>query len=201
MIKTVLGNHSVISHADDRPRRLVERPACCNQGDGRCKVLRKSSTHFGTTTSPLQMDGYTRKPIDCLFDYHVAQGKSLFQAERRLETVTRRVSEEQSTVARSLAHASGYQKPMPDEKNAFSCRPDQGRDTCRNSASASIVSRRLRYQRRFYLRPKFRQLHRLFGPAYPKSPTPKRVSEGQSTLARSLAHASGYQKPMPATAV
>ena len=119
MIKTVLGNHSVISHADDRPRRLVERPACCNQGDGRCKVLRKSSTHFGTTTSPLQMDGYTRKPIDCLFDYHVAQGKSLFQAERRLETVTRRVSEGQSTLARSLAHA-GYQKPMPDEKNAFS---------------------------------------------------------------------------------
>ena len=139
MIKTVLGNHSVISHADDRPRRLVERPACCNQGDGRCKVLRKSSTHFGTTTSPLQMDGYTRKPIDCLFDYHVAQGKSLFQAERRLETVTRRVSEGQSTLARSLAHA-GYQKPMPDEKNAFSCRPDQGRDTCRNSANASSVA-------------------------------------------------------------
>ena len=40
----------------------------------------------------------------------------------------------------------------------FGCRPDQGRNTCRNSANASIVSKRLRYQRRFYLRPKFRQL-------------------------------------------
>ena len=70
------------------------------------------------------------------------------------------------------------------------CRPDQGRDTCRNSANASIVSQRFRYQRRFYLRPKFRQLQRLLGPAYPKSATPKRVSEGFSL---SLAHASGCQ--------
>ena len=46
----------------------------------------------------------------------------------------------------------------------------------------------------FYLRPKFRQLQRLLGPAYPKSPALKRVSEGQSILARSLADASGYQK-------
>ena len=30
-----------------------------------------------------------------------------------------------------------------------------------------------------------------------KSATSKSVSEGQSTLTRSLAHASGYQKPMP----
>ena len=75
----------------------------------------------------------------------------------------------------------------------FGCRPDQGRDTCRNSANASIVSQRLRYQRHFYLRPKFRQLQRLLGPAYSKSATSKSVSEGQSTLARSLAHASGYQ--------
>ena len=43
-----------------------------------------------------------------------------------------------------------------------------------------IVSQRLRYQRRFYLRPKFRQLRRLLGPAYLKNATPKRVSEGQS---------------------
>ena len=72
----------------------------------------------------------------------------------------------------------------------FGCRPDQGRDTCRNSANASIVSQRLRYQRRFYLRPKFRQLQRLLGPAYTKSASPKRVSEG---FTLSLAHASGYQ--------
>ena len=31
----------------------------------------------------------------------------------------------------------------------------------------------------FYLRPKFRQLQRLLGPAYPKSPALKRVSEGR----------------------
>ena len=36
-----------------------------------------------------------------------------------------------------------------------------------------IVSQRLRYQRRFYLRPKFRQLRRLLGPAYLKSATSK----------------------------
>ena len=47
----------------------------------------------------------------------------------------------------------------------FGCRPDRGRDTCRSSASAPIVSQRLRYRRRFYLRPKFRQLQRLLGPA------------------------------------
>ena len=52
---------------------------------------------------------------------------------------------------------------------AFGCRPDQGRDTCRNSANASIVSLRLHCQKRFYLRPKFRQLQRLLGPAYPKN--------------------------------
>ena len=51
----------------------------------------------------------------------------------------------------------------------FGCRPDQG--PCRNSANASIVSLRLHYQRRFYLRPKFRQLQRLLGPAYSKSAT------------------------------
>ena len=55
----------------------------------------------------------------------------------------------------------------------FGCRPDQGRNTRRNIANASIVSQRLRYQRRFYLRPKFRQLQRLLGPAYPKSATLK----------------------------
>ena len=53
----------------------------------------------------------------------------------------------------------------------FGCRPDRGRDTCRNSANASIVSQRLHYQRRFYLRPKFRQLQRLLGPAYNKIAT------------------------------
>ena len=35
------------------------------------------------------------------------------------------------------------------------------------------MSQRLRYQRRFYLRPKFRRLQRLLGPAYTKSATPK----------------------------
>ena len=62
----------------------------------------------------------------------------------------------------------------------FGCRPDQGRDTCRNSANASIVSQRLHYQRHFYLRPKFRQLQRLLGPAYSKIATSKSVSEGPS---------------------
>ena len=56
---------------------------------------------------------------------------------------------------------------MPEQRNAF------------------IVSQRLHYQRRFYLRPKFRQLQRVLGPAYPKG-----ASEG---FALSLAHASGYQ--------
>ncbi len=51
----------------------------------------------------------------------------------------------------------------------FDCRPDQGRDTCRNSANASNVSLRLHHQPRFCLRPKFRQLLRLLGPAYTKS--------------------------------
>ena len=36
-------------------------------------------------------------------------------------------------------------------------------------------------------------MQRLLGPAYTKNATPKSVSEGQSILARSLAHASGYQ--------
>ena len=53
---------------------------------------------------------------------------------------------------------------MPEQRNAF------------------IVSQRLHYQRRFYLRPKFRQLQRVL---YPKG-----ASEG---FALSLAHASGYQ--------
>ena len=73
----------------------------------------------------------------------------------------------------------------------FGCRPDRGRDARRNSANASIVSQRLHYQRRFYLRPKFRQLQRLLGPAYLKSANPKQVSDGFTV---SLAHASGYQK-------
>ena len=45
----------------------------------------------------------------------------------------------------------------------------------RNSANASIVSQRLHNQRHFYLRPKFRQLQRLLGPAYTKIATPKFV--------------------------
>ena len=74
----------------------------------------------------------------------------------------------------------------------FGCRPDQGRDTCRNSANASIVSQSLRYQSRFYLRPKFRQLQRLLGPAYNffGNPTRERGTGGDSM---SLAYASGYQ--------
>ncbi len=64
----------------------------------------------------------------------------------------------------------------------FGCRPDQGRGTCRNSANASIVSQRLHYQRRFYLRPKFRQMQRLLGPAYPKSETPKLAHLSIETL-------------------
>ena len=55
----------------------------------------------------------------------------------------------------------------------FGCRPDQGRNACRNSANAFIVSQRLHYQRPFYLRPKFRQLQRLLGPACTKSATSK----------------------------
>ena len=46
----------------------------------------------------------------------------------------------------------------------------------------------------FLLASEFRQWQRLLGPAYTESPTSKRVSEGQSILTRSLAHASGYQK-------
>ena len=68
----------------------------------------------------------------------------------------------------------------------FGCRSDRGRDARRNSANASIVSQRLRYQRRFYLRPKFRQLQRLLGPAYPKSETSKSVSEGLTRSRPSL---------------
>ena len=80
------------------------------------------------------------------------QGKALFQAEMPEETVTRYVS--------------------------FGCRPDRGRDTCRNSANASIVSQRLHCQRRFYLRPKFRQLQRLLGPAYPQERNSKMRQRG-----------------------
>ena len=65
----------------------------------------------------------------------------------------------------------------------FGCRPDQGRDACRNSANASIVSQRLHSQRRFYLRPKFRQLQRLLGPAYLKSATPKETNSPSTLIA------------------
>ena len=41
----------------------------------------------------------------------------------------------------------------------------------KKSANASIVAQRFHYQRRFYLRPKFRQLQRLLGSAYTKSAT------------------------------
>ena len=61
----------------------------------------------------------------------------------------------------------------------FGCRPDRERDTCRNSANVSIVSLNLRYQERFYLHPKFRQLQRLLGPAYRKNAASKRMSQGQ----------------------
>ena len=61
------------------------------------------------------------------------QGKALFQAEMPEETVTRCVS-----FGVALFHV------------VFGCRPDRGRDTCRNSANASIVSQRLHCQRRFF---------------------------------------------------
>ena len=49
-----------------------------------------------------------------------------------------------------------------------------------------MVSQRLHYQRRFYLRPKFRQLRRLLGPAYTKSATPKK------TQLQNSRHGGGY---------
>ena len=89
------------------------------------------------------------------------QGKALFQAEMPEETVTRYVS-----FGVALFHV------------VFGCRPDRGRDTCRNSANASIVSQRLHCQRRFYLRPKFRQLQRLLGRAYPQERNSKMRQRG-----------------------
>ena len=40
------------------------------------------------------------------------------------------------------------------------------KDACRNSANASIVSQKITLSTTFLLRPKFRQLQRLLGPAY-----------------------------------